>query len=753
MAFLKTFMLSASILLLSGFMAGPVAFWVSPDGSDTSVGSKQDPFNTLHHTIKEIEKCLDQPDKPQNIVVYLKDGVYRFETTLELSSTLFNQGGPSVIFRAAANSRPVISGAVQVQNWSLHDKEQNIYKANIGNHYSRQLYVNGQRATRARTELVDGHIPAGFLPSPIAPNPGGKKAQTVSGSIEYVVADGLNPSQWVDPSRWVNPEDVEAVIETQWRMMSVPVASIKTSKDKMSGQIIMEQPAWTNANLYLSTKPFSAKACTPDKPGIWSFWQVTRFENTYNFIDEAGEWYIDKTNQTLYYKAYGGQDMAAAVVELPVLETLILGHGSPSQPLANITFDGITFAYATWMAPSGPNGYVSDQSGFHVTGTGHPYNVTGHVQKVTRTPGNLSFKYVQNIIFENNSFQHLGGVALDFDIGSHYNQITNNRFIDISSSAVQLGGVARNPLGPDGGPVQQPDHPKQNTISNNVIHYTGQDYVDSAGIFVGFTSFTDISHNTISHVPWSGIAIGWGWGLLDESGFPGISCATSKHWGSYPPTPNSHNKIRFNRISNFLENRWDGGAIYSTGQQGQSMDDPLIIEGNLAYNKRKESGGNVFYTDGGSRFVKLIGNASYDNPIGKMNMGPTPREGNPLPYPDPVPGISAEIINKIHYGGQIGGCRTYGDIHYEDNYWDCGLKCHLIEFEMDFLSVIFDLIDVEAKAPLMLYSKQGFYNICPYGCDGIDYPTNLSYSGNHHIFAESEIPKALMNEAGVKNQE
>ena len=158
------------------------------------------------------------------------------------------------------------------------------------------------------------------------------------------------------------------------------------------------------------------------------------------------------------------------------------------------------------------------------------------------------------------------------------------------------------------------------------------EYVDAAGIFVGFTRHTLISCNTIVDVPWSGIAMGWGWGLLDPGSFPGVPGAESGEWGFYTtPTPNSENRIVNNRIHSFLNVLWDGGAIYTTGQQGISMADALLIEGNVASGKRPLAGGNTFYTDGGSRYIKLKNNVSFDNPQGVTDFGPPPLANDPLP--------------------------------------------------------------------------------------------------------------------------
>src|SRR6185436_17314186 len=168
----------------------------------------------------------------------------------------------------------------------------------------------------------------------------------------------------------------------------------------------------------------------------------------------------------------------------------------------------------------------------------------------------------------------------------------------------------------------------------------------------------------------------------------------------------------------FLGLLWDGGAIYTTGAQGTSPQNGLRIERNTAYGKRRFAGGNTFYTDGGSRYITVAENVSYENPIGKTNFGPPPRSGDPLPYPNaPSEG------NGLAYGGDAGGCVTYGDIAYIRNSW---LEPPM-KGEMDLANLAYALLTGGKIVP---YSAEGFFDVCPYKSEGVDYPTNLSFEGN-----------------------
>src|SRR5204863_6841408 len=109
--------------------------------------------------------------------------------------------------------------------------------------------------------------------------------------------------------------------------------------------------------------------------------------------------------------------------------------------------------------------------------------------------------------------------------------------------------------------------------------------------------------------------------------------ANQYQWGDWPkPTQNGNSVVAGNTIRGFLGELWDGGAIYTTGFQGTSPANGLLVKNNTAYGKRTRAGGNTFYTDGGSRYIAVQGNTSYDNPIGVLDFGPPPRDGDPLPY-------------------------------------------------------------------------------------------------------------------------
>jgi hypothetical protein len=80
-----------------------------------------------------------------------------------------------------------------------------------------------------------------------------------------------------------------------------------------------------------------------------------------------------------------------------------------------------------------------------------------------------------------------------------------------------------------------------------VISETGQQFFGAVGIWSGITAQTQIIHNQISNLPYTGISVGW-------------------HW-SNEPTPCREVRIEGNHIHDIMKTLSDGGGIYVLGLQ------------------------------------------------------------------------------------------------------------------------------------------------------------------------------------------
>ena len=527
-----------------------------------------------------------------NIVVVLDDGTYRPTKTLSFSALRGDSAkkGLSITYEAAPGAKPVISGATQVSGWRAD--ADGVWEAKVPKGLdSRQLYVDGVRANRAA-----GPNPTNFT-------------QTSTG---YTTSD-------TTLDNWKNISDVEFVYNVAWTQVRCGVASVSGTT------VTMDEPCFANS----TTKQYGVNIGNP------SF-----VENAKELLGDPGEWYLDQTSHTVYYIPREGQDMKTADVEIPRLQTLVSGTGTESHPLSGLAFRGISFEYAGWTAPDGPDGFSEVQANMHLTGT-DAAEKQGSCDRFsatdpgtcpygnwTMTPGNVVFDHTTGLSLTGDTFEHLGAAGLQLGRDTDDSTIQGNVFTDISANGIEIGN------GTDANPTDVALLPTGNTVANNWIHNVAVEYTGGVGIFQGYTRNDTLEHNQINDVPYSGISSNWGWGRT--------------------ATKTSGNQIIDNLVFDDMQQRSDGGAIYVLGPEGGSLANGLLISGNVVRNSDSAGGGHAIYTDGGSQFITMTGNAMLDTSIPSMG-GCDENSGTP-----------------------------YGDFSFTGNYventtpdWPCGTPANL----------------------------------------------------------------------------
>ncbi|WP_168735616.1 Ig-like domain-containing protein [Cohnella fermenti] len=433
------------------------AYYVSPDGSDSNSGTEALPFRTLEKARDAVRTI--NADMTGDIVVYLRGGDYPLTTALQLDERDSGSNGYWIIYRAYEDEQPVIEGGRTIGGWTLYDAGNGIYRASAGGDLeTRQLFVNGVRAVRARSE--------GGLTNP-------QKTATgyVSDDVGLASWNNIGDLEFVYKAEWTNPRD---------RVQSVTV---------QDGQavIAMQQPGWNYVTV---------------RSSVVNPWYL---ENAYELLDQPGEWYLDRTTDMIYYKPRTGENMSTADVVAPVAEQLVNIAGTTlDTPADGIRFEGLTFAYTTWNRPSSDLGHADAQNNLLRYGT----------DKLP--PGAIMAEKASHIVFENNTFTKLGITAITMTGAVQHSLIRGNRFYDISGSAIDVGEVTKSD--PD---IYAPSDPrkvlKNIDIENNYIHDIGVDYRSAAAIGLGFVADSDIRHNEIFNVPYDGITIGYGFGYVTTS--------------------------------------------------------------------------------------------------------------------------------------------------------------------------------------------------------------------------------------------
>ena len=516
----------------------PSAFYAEPDG-DGDECSEAVPCSIL--VAKRKVQQLPR-DSDADVTVELADGVYRLTEALHFAASDSGTNGHKVIWRARVGAHPLWSGAIRISDWTLHDAEKNIWKAEVPRDArTRQLYLDGTRLPVAQ----------GVPPVALRGN----------GSGGYDAGDETY-------SKWRNPDQLEFVYPEgsgDWTEPRCRVGSVDGTR------LTMSQPCWNNAtNRPTSLLPEPpkveggrARLAEPavELPSLNPADIPARIENAYELM-QVGQWYLDIRQSALFLRVPPSVELSAADVELPVLEQLVVGEGSLDEPVHDLEFQGIEFAYATWNAPSTPVGFAEIQANLTVTGAvGAPPQGTCSFSMpagtcpygaYSRQPGNVMWHAAKRVAFVGNRFQHLGAAGIVFEYGSQGNRIEGNLFQDISGIGVMLGD-SNDPHPSDVG-ADEREINTDNLIANNLISDIGAEYHGAVGIMLFSTQQTVVRNNEIHDVPYTGISSGAVAGHADVPSSPDTTTNV-----------NARNQISHNVIYRYLATLSDGGAIYLEG--------------------------------------------------------------------------------------------------------------------------------------------------------------------------------------------
>lgn len=548
---------------------------VSPRGDDINPGTEERPIRTLAHAA-ELARSMKRNARG-DVTLLLAGGVYTLTQPLALSADDSGVNAHNVVYTAEPGQRPIISGGLRIKGWKKIDTAKNIWAASVPADVpaSRQLYIDGVRATRTR-----GRLPVAVT-------------MTATG---YAAADASMAS-------WKHPSGLEFVYtggnsvwsETgeglgSWTEPRCPVASIEGTT------ITMAEPCWDDSTkrVMLPSGARTANLVGPMSVGK----QPSYVENAYELLGTPGQFYLDRATSMIYYTPRAGEDLATADVELPVLESLIDATGTAANPIRNIVFSGIQFSYATWLGPNDPDGFSEIQAGYQVTGA-EGYSKQGLCTLVpdgacpygawTKEPANVRLHFAHNIRFTRDAFTHLGAAGLDLGEGAQNDVVEGSVFTDISGNGLELATVDK-PLAPDA------EFAIDNRIDNNLFEAVGAEYRGGIGIVIGYARKTLVSHNQLDQLPYAGISIGWG-------GWP------DKIQKAGQANHSALNVISDNLLHEDMLVLSDGGGIYTQGLTGKSLADGERVTGNVVYNQY--SSGHAIYSDNGSSMMTISGNVMF----------------------------------------------------------------------------------------------------------------------------------------------
>ncbi len=552
----KSINLLLVMLLLGTFTAiAQSNYYISPSGSNKADGTKSRPWKTLEYARNQARKA------DGFVVIHLMDGEYVLNRPLTL-----NAEDSNLSIQAAEGATPVISGGVTISGWRNSGKD-GIWTAKVSaGVVGRHLYINDKRVVRARTKDGVGWVRLSNRPNPCNSVDCRDDENTPNG---FKVPEGF--------PKLSNVRDVEMVNIMRWKMYRGKLDKIE------DGVAYVNQRYWELARI----GPFAINENSNDKAVAW-------LENAIEFLDEEGEWYLDKRKSRVYYKPVKGENLKNAKVVLSNLEKLIDADG-----VSNLNIEGITFKYGNWKQASKPEGYVSIQSGAYLTDSDYQ-TIEDGFEGLIDIPGNVHFKNSHNVVIKGNTFQNLGSTALNFDTNNQNVNVFGNTFDGISGGAITMGNLQDHH-------IISSNVSREIIIDNNTIKDVGLEYFDVCAIKCSFVTDASIVNNTIDGSSAGGISLGWGWGRYDVDHFAFWKDGSDKAYNH--PTSAGGVIVAHNSINNVTKKLGDTAAIYNLGASPGTKWYANYIEGVLypeAPNCAHYSHG--IYPDNGSRGIEIRDN-------------------------------------------------------------------------------------------------------------------------------------------------
>ena len=218
-----------------------------------------------------------------------------------------------------------------------------------------------------------------------------------------------------------------------------------------------------------------------------------------------------------------------------------------------VRFEGLAFENTCWNRPL-HQGHVTLQGGFPLVDAyklkenpGLPWDEGLENQAwIERPVSAITVRNAREVNFTNCQFQHLGATALDYE-SIEGGTIADCSFEDIGGTAIMAGSFAESPR-----EVHRPYDDLVNkctglNIIRNIIHDATNEDWGAVGIGIGYARRCTIWENTVSHVNYSGICVGWGW--------------TPHNTGM------TENIIEGNMVSDYARQLYDAGGIYTLSNQ------------------------------------------------------------------------------------------------------------------------------------------------------------------------------------------